>query len=77
MGPDQLSWLPKQADAIAAMLRWCEGDLVRLFAELRALAADEWLARQPIHLWADRLGTSKGPAGRPASPPPPKDLPTW
>lgn len=47
----------KQDRALVTMGRWAGGDRAKLTAELKRLAADDWLASQPIHIWADRIGT--------------------
>ena len=61
LDPVSPAWRPKQADAVLTMCRWsaANGGLEGLRSELTALKADNWLAAQPVHVWAERLGTSK------------------
>lgn len=56
-------WRPKQSMAVTDLARWCGGDCAKLDAELRRLkASDAWLAKQPVHVWAERVGTGAPPA---------------
>lgn len=50
-------WTHRERDAVRRLRSWCGGDLGKLRAQLTALAADPWLLAQPVHTWAERIGT--------------------
>ena len=56
------SGLKAQVPAVKEMRAWAKGDLEALRKELTRLKrSNRWLADQPVHVWAGRLGA--GPAG--------------
>ena len=72
LSPDMGQWTSKQQEGALLMLRFARRNgLGALRVELDGLeeAADGWLASQPVHIWAERVGTSgrRGTAGEAAT----------
>jgi hypothetical protein len=70
-----VNWTSKQQTAVRTMLGWSRGRAIQhdsradsvLRGELERLKQDPWIAKQPIHIWAERIGAGgsappQGPA---------------